>query len=247
MGNNFHLLVPGQGTVSISLNGQQVLTHIALHVPGLAVLLYSLWAHTWSSRAMVSVVLLTPKWWLTFLPLSIWPKLHLTAICLMSHLVFWLHWKLFIMFNLAAFLLPTPPNSRPCLIQLQTRLWWLRTRIFKPILPLPMPRTPLHSNGFTPKCPSACGLLHQSYQPWFMLRLFLLHLNLNCHWHSTLSPFWLRPTLWLMHYKACCVHWHWQILHLIILQLQSPLSYAGRQNPQIISSSNIHASCGLPM
>jgi hypothetical protein len=45
MGNNSYIPVLGRGTVIISLNNQRVLVCHALHVPGLAVLLYSLWAH----------------------------------------------------------------------------------------------------------------------------------------------------------------------------------------------------------
>jgi len=44
-GNNSYLLVLGLGTAINSLNGQWVLVHHALHVPGLAVSLYSLHAH----------------------------------------------------------------------------------------------------------------------------------------------------------------------------------------------------------
>ena len=43
--NNSYLPVLGRGTVIISLNGQRVLVRHALHVPGLAVPLYSLRAH----------------------------------------------------------------------------------------------------------------------------------------------------------------------------------------------------------
>jgi hypothetical protein len=42
MGNNSLLLVLGCGTAIISLNNQRVLVRIALHVPGLAIPLYSL-------------------------------------------------------------------------------------------------------------------------------------------------------------------------------------------------------------
>ncbi len=45
MGNNSFVLVLGQGTAVFSLNGRQVLVCKVLHVPGLAVPLYSLWAH----------------------------------------------------------------------------------------------------------------------------------------------------------------------------------------------------------
>ena len=45
MGNNTYLPVLARGSAIISLNGQRVLVHHALHVPGLAVPLYSLWAH----------------------------------------------------------------------------------------------------------------------------------------------------------------------------------------------------------
>ncbi len=45
MGNNSYLPVLGHGMAIISLNGQRVLVRHALHVPGLAVPLYSLCAH----------------------------------------------------------------------------------------------------------------------------------------------------------------------------------------------------------
>jgi hypothetical protein len=45
IGNNSFLLVLGCGTTIISLNGQRVLVHNALHVPGFAVPLYSRRAH----------------------------------------------------------------------------------------------------------------------------------------------------------------------------------------------------------
>jgi hypothetical protein len=45
MGNNSYLPVIGRGTAIISLNNQRVLIRHALHVPGLAVPLYSLLAH----------------------------------------------------------------------------------------------------------------------------------------------------------------------------------------------------------
>jgi hypothetical protein len=45
MGNNSYLPVLGHGTAIISLNGQQVLVRHVLHVPGLAIPLYSLCAH----------------------------------------------------------------------------------------------------------------------------------------------------------------------------------------------------------
>ena len=45
MGNNSYLPVLGRGTVIISLNGQRILVRHALHVPGLAIPLYSLRAH----------------------------------------------------------------------------------------------------------------------------------------------------------------------------------------------------------
>jgi hypothetical protein len=45
MGNNTYLPVLAQGSAIISLNGQRVLIWNALHVPGLAVPLYSLRAH----------------------------------------------------------------------------------------------------------------------------------------------------------------------------------------------------------
>jgi hypothetical protein len=45
MGNNSFLPVVGRGTAIISLNGQCILVCNALHVPGLAVPLYSLRAH----------------------------------------------------------------------------------------------------------------------------------------------------------------------------------------------------------
>ena len=45
MGNNTFLPMLGRGTTIISLNGQRVLVRHALHIPGLAVPLYSLWAH----------------------------------------------------------------------------------------------------------------------------------------------------------------------------------------------------------
>jgi hypothetical protein len=45
MGNNSLLPVLGRGTAVISLNGQCILVCNALHMPGLAVLLYSLCAH----------------------------------------------------------------------------------------------------------------------------------------------------------------------------------------------------------
>ena len=45
MGNNSFLPVLGRGTVIISLNGQHVLVRHALHIPGLSVPLYILWAH----------------------------------------------------------------------------------------------------------------------------------------------------------------------------------------------------------
>ncbi len=45
MGNNSFLPVLGCGMAIISLNGQQVFVRNALHVSGLAVSLYSLWAH----------------------------------------------------------------------------------------------------------------------------------------------------------------------------------------------------------
>jgi hypothetical protein len=45
MGNDSYLPVLGRGTVIISLNSQRVLVRHALHVPGLAVPLYSLRAH----------------------------------------------------------------------------------------------------------------------------------------------------------------------------------------------------------
>jgi hypothetical protein len=45
MGNNSYLPVLGRGSSIISLNGQRVLVRHALHVPGLAMPLYSLRAH----------------------------------------------------------------------------------------------------------------------------------------------------------------------------------------------------------
>ena len=45
MGNNTYLPVLARGSAIISLNGQRVLVRHALHVPGLAVPLYSLRAH----------------------------------------------------------------------------------------------------------------------------------------------------------------------------------------------------------
>lgn len=45
MGNNTYLPVLAQGSAIISLNGQRVLVRHALHIPGLAVPLYSLRAH----------------------------------------------------------------------------------------------------------------------------------------------------------------------------------------------------------
>ena len=45
MGNNTYLPVLARGSAIISLNSQRVLVRHALHVPGLAVPLYSLWAH----------------------------------------------------------------------------------------------------------------------------------------------------------------------------------------------------------
>ncbi len=45
MGNNSFVPVLGWGTTVFSLNGKRVLVHNVLHVPGLAVPLYSLWAH----------------------------------------------------------------------------------------------------------------------------------------------------------------------------------------------------------
>ena len=45
MGNNTYLPVLAWGSAIISLNGQRVLVRHALHVPGLAVPLYSLRAH----------------------------------------------------------------------------------------------------------------------------------------------------------------------------------------------------------
>jgi hypothetical protein len=45
MGNNSSLPVLGQGSAIISLNGQRVLVRNGLHVPGLAMPLYSLRAH----------------------------------------------------------------------------------------------------------------------------------------------------------------------------------------------------------
>jgi hypothetical protein len=45
MGNNSYLPVLGHGTAIISLNRQRVLVRHTLHVPGLAVPLYSLRAH----------------------------------------------------------------------------------------------------------------------------------------------------------------------------------------------------------
>ena len=45
MGNNSYLLVLARGSAIISLNGQRVLVRNALHVPGLAMPLYSLKAH----------------------------------------------------------------------------------------------------------------------------------------------------------------------------------------------------------
>ena len=45
MGNNTYLPVLARGSTMISLNGQWVLFRHALHIPGLAVPLYSLRAH----------------------------------------------------------------------------------------------------------------------------------------------------------------------------------------------------------
>ena len=45
MGNNAFIPVCGQGTAVFALNSRRVLIRIALHVPGLAVLLYSFCAH----------------------------------------------------------------------------------------------------------------------------------------------------------------------------------------------------------
>jgi hypothetical protein len=45
MGNNSFLPVLGCGLAIISLNGQRILVWNALHVPGLVIPLYSLWAH----------------------------------------------------------------------------------------------------------------------------------------------------------------------------------------------------------
>jgi hypothetical protein len=45
MGNNSFVPVLGRGTAVLALNGKRVLVWNTLHVPGLAVLLYSLWAH----------------------------------------------------------------------------------------------------------------------------------------------------------------------------------------------------------
>jgi hypothetical protein len=45
MGNNSFVPVLGWGTAMFALNGKRVLVRNTLHVPGLAVLLYSFWAH----------------------------------------------------------------------------------------------------------------------------------------------------------------------------------------------------------
>jgi hypothetical protein len=73
MGNNSYLPVLSQGSAVVSLNGQRILVHNALHVPGLVVPCYSLRAHFWHpavdllarpALASLSTSLPLSYWWI---------------------------------------------------------------------------------------------------------------------------------------------------------------------------------------
>lgn len=124
MGNNSYLPVLGLGTPIISLNGQQVLVHHALHVPCPQCGGSSLQP----SHSLQATRLRFHRYFgfgyfcFIFLFFSFRSTLLWTASCHTSPSAILPRWLPFIVFNLGALLLSTPPNW----LLLPTRLLLLR-------------------------------------------------------------------------------------------------------------------------